>query len=168
MTDLGSITTKAAAGEAFVTIDGTRYSAVPSLPAEEFGQFTSGMAAVSASAKAIDGINKDDIEAIGAAMSDFVRQALNALGLVMTEESLTRLAERAKSRTNPIDVNELLEVFKLLMAHYSPKKDDGKDADAPFGGDEPASPPSSATTGPDTAEPSSPATSTSPAGQPQT
>lgn len=157
MTDLGTITTKAAAGPAFLTIDSERYEAVAALPAEEFGEFTKRMAAVSNAAKAIDGVNKDDLDAVGAAMTDFIRQALNALGGVLTEESLLKLTDRVKSRSNPIDVNELLEVFKMLMAHYSPKKDDEKDADAPFDGGEPASPLSSEATGPGTAEPSSPA-----------
>jgi len=166
--DLGSITTKAAAGVAFITIDGTRYEAVPSLPADEFGEFTSRMSAVNVAAKDMEKVDKDDLNAVGDAMREFIRQALNALGGVLYEDSVVRLTERVKSRTEPIDVNELMDVFKRLMAHYSPKKDDGEDPEAPTAGGERESQPSSVTTGPATAEPSSPAESTSPAGLPQT
>lgn len=135
-----SFKSAAAAGPVEIEIDGETYWGVSAIPAGRFGAFMEIAAKLGEIAAEINSdaepkpgeVPKTKTELMG----QFIQQSINGLDLVLTDESAAKIAERANSGDNPIDVETLVEVFSGLAELYSTKRKDGQEEgtkdDAPF------------------------------------
>lgn len=170
---LGSIDTGAASGTVWFMLDDQRLDAVPALPADEFGEFTKITTRLTNISGKLKG--ETDPDKVAQTLDEFIREALNGLGMILIEASLAIVTDRIRNRRKPLDVPNLVKVFMMLVGHYNKgqssddQADAPGDAGAPFDGASGSSPGSgTATTGDAPEATSSAEASTSPAGLPTT
>ncbi len=137
---LGNIETGAGDGPVEFGLDGTTMQAVPALPADDFGKFSKITTNLTKIADSLKG--EKDPDKVAELLDQFVRAALDGLGMILLDESLTIVSDRVSDRNKPLDVPNLVKIFMLLVKHYNQGEDGDKPGEdgAPFDGDNASSP----------------------------
>lgn len=60
-----------------------------------------------------------------------VKAIMQYLDLVLDDDSAKRIAERMRDKTNPIDLEVLLDIYRWLLAELSPNRPTGGSSDSP-------------------------------------
>ena len=128
-----------------------KFEALPAIPADDFAAFMNVFRQIP---PLVDALNNDDGDAADkterkfAAFEQFLAVSISGLELVMTQDGIDKIRERAKSKDRPIPATTLAAVFSRLAGFYMSGGKEAEDKETPRPTDDGSeSLPSSASTG---------------------